>query len=99
MTPPGVNRRRADRLCSAVILCYTDSMQALNIQTRDGICPSYVFTPAGAGPWPAVLVFMDGLAIRPAMLELGERLATSIEAAAERHWRSLTALFDATLGQ
>jgi len=76
MTPPGVNRRRADRLCSAVILCYTDSMQALNIQTRDGICPSYVFTPAGAGPWPAVLVFMDGLAIRPAMLELGERLAT-----------------------
>jgi carboxymethylenebutenolidase len=51
-------------------------MSKINIQTRDGTCPSYVYQPAGNGPWPAVLVFMDGLAIRPAMLELGERLAT-----------------------
>jgi carboxymethylenebutenolidase len=51
-------------------------MEKLDIQTRDGICPSYVFRPEGAGPWPAVLVFMDGLGIRPAMLEIGERLAT-----------------------
>jgi len=51
-------------------------MTKLNIKTRDGLCPSYVYTPPGAGPWPAVLVFMDGLAIRPAMLELGERLAS-----------------------
>jgi carboxymethylenebutenolidase len=48
----------------------------IEIRTRDGICPSYVYRPAGGGPWPGVLVFMDGLAIRPAMLELGERLAT-----------------------
>src|SRR5215471_13487310 len=45
------------------------------IETNDGTCPSYVYKPSGAGPWPAVLVFMDGLGIRPAMLELGERLA------------------------
>jgi carboxymethylenebutenolidase len=51
-------------------------MSKIDIKTRDGICPSYVYQPAGKGPWPAVLVFMDGLAIRPAMLELGERLAT-----------------------
>jgi carboxymethylenebutenolidase len=51
-------------------------MSKINIKTRDGTCPSYVYQPAGKGPWPAVLVFMDGLAIRPAMLELGERLAT-----------------------
>jgi carboxymethylenebutenolidase len=51
-------------------------MSRIDIQTRDGRCPSYVFRPDGAGPWPAVLVFMDGLAIRPAMLQLGERLAT-----------------------
>ena len=50
-------------------------MQKIDIATRDGRCPAYVFHPAGAGPWPAVLVFMDGLGIRPAMLELGERLA------------------------
>jgi len=51
-------------------------MSKIDIKTRDGVCPSYVYQPAGEGPWPAVLVYMDGLAIRPAMLELGERLAT-----------------------
>jgi len=51
-------------------------MDRIDIQTRDGRCPSHVFRPAGAGPWPAVLVFMDGIGIRPAMLEVGERLAT-----------------------
>ncbi len=51
-------------------------MSKIEIKTRDGICPSYVYLPPGKGPWPAVLVFMDGLGIRPAMLELGERLAS-----------------------
>jgi len=47
----------------------------IEIKTKEGICPAYVYRPAGKGPWPAVLVFMDGLGIRPAMLEVGERLA------------------------
>ncbi|MGH8294268.1 MAG: dienelactone hydrolase family protein [Steroidobacteraceae bacterium] len=51
-------------------------MSKIDIQTRDGLCRSYLYRPAGAGPWPAVLVYMDGLAIRPAMLQLGARLAT-----------------------
>ncbi len=51
-------------------------MSKVDIKTRDGICPSYVYRPTGSGPWPAVLVYMDGIGIRPAMLELGERLAT-----------------------
>lgn len=51
-------------------------MTPVDIRTRDGRCPSYVYRPSGTGPWPAVLVYMDGLAIRPAMLELGERLAS-----------------------
>jgi carboxymethylenebutenolidase len=51
-------------------------MNIIEIKTRDGVCPCYEYEPAGAGPWPAVLVYMDGLAIRPAMLEIGERLAT-----------------------
>jgi carboxymethylenebutenolidase len=51
-------------------------MTKVEIGTRDGVCPSYVFQPAGKGLFPAVLVFMDGLGIRPAMLELGERLAS-----------------------
>jgi carboxymethylenebutenolidase len=51
-------------------------MNRVDIRTEDGTCPSYVFRPAGDGPWPAVLVYMDGVGIRPAMFEVGERLAS-----------------------
>lgn len=51
-------------------------MTTVEIPTRDGVCPSYVFRPAGTGPWPGVLMYMDGIGIRPEMLEVGERLAT-----------------------
>ncbi|HUJ28321.1 MAG TPA: dienelactone hydrolase family protein [Myxococcales bacterium] len=44
------------------------------IQTEDGSCPAYWFGPDGA---PGVLVFMDGVGIRPAMLEVGERLGAA----------------------
>lgn len=53
-------------------------MSRIEITTAEGICPSYVFRPAaGSGPWPGVLVYMDGVGIRPTMLELGVRLAKS----------------------
>lgn len=53
-------------------------MKAIDIKTRDGLCPSYIFQPdQGAPPWPGVLMYMDGLGIRPAMLEVAERLAKS----------------------
>lgn len=51
-------------------------MTKIEIETEDGICPSYVYRPTDGRPWPAVLVFMDGLGIRPAMLEIGEQLAS-----------------------
>lgn len=51
-------------------------MSRIEVQAKDGLCPCYVYRPAGVGPWPAVLVYMDGVGIRPAMLELGERLAS-----------------------
>jgi carboxymethylenebutenolidase len=48
------------------------------IETRDGRPEGHVFTPnTGKGPWPAVLFFMDGRGIRPALLEMGERLASA----------------------
>jgi carboxymethylenebutenolidase len=47
----------------------------MEIATPDGSCPSHVYRPTGAGPWPAVLMFMDGIGIRPAMLEVAEQLA------------------------
>ena len=49
----------------------------VQIITHDGSCPTHVFTPAGDGPWPGVLLFMDGIGIRPALFEMAERLASA----------------------
>src|ERR1700756_3796727 len=49
----------------------------ISIETGEGACPAYVYRPDRNGPGPGVLVFMDGIGIRPAMLEIGERLATN----------------------
>src|SRR5689334_5262613 len=51
-------------------------MNQVDIRTEDGICLSYVFRSAGGGPWPGVLVYMDGVGIRPAMFEVAERIAS-----------------------
>ena len=53
-----------------------DRRTEVAVATRDGRCPCHVWRPGGHGPRPAVLVYMDGIGIRPAMLEVGERLAT-----------------------
>lgn len=52
--------------------------ETIQIRTQDGVCPTHVFTPAKstAGPLPAVIFFMDGLGVRPALFEIGERLAS-----------------------
>ena len=51
------------------------SRTEVSIKTRDGDCPAYVFKPEGAGPWPAVIVYYDAPAIRPAMFDLAGRLS------------------------
>src|SRR5499427_9003902 len=51
------------------------SHEQVSIRTRDGACPAHVFTPAGAGPWPAAIFYMDGLGIRPTLFAMGRRLA------------------------
>lgn len=45
------------------------------IRTHDGDCPTHVLTPEGAGPWPAVIFYMDAGGIRPAVVEMAQRLA------------------------
>lgn len=50
-------------------------MDKTQIKTQDGNCPAYVFKPQGTGPWPAILFFMDGIGIRPAMFEMAEKMA------------------------
>ncbi|NKF22096.1 dienelactone hydrolase family protein [Solimonas marina] len=52
-------------------------MKKIDIKTADGVCPAYVFTPEGEGPWPAVLMYMDIFGVRPAAMELAERLASN----------------------
>jgi carboxymethylenebutenolidase len=52
------------------------SQQDVTIPTPDGDARAFVFTPdEGPGPWPAAIIFMDAPAIRPALFEMGERLA------------------------
>jgi len=49
--------------------------ETTSIRTKDGDCPAFVFTPKGVGPWPAVIFFMDGIAIRPTLFAMSARLA------------------------
>ena len=49
----------------------------VKIPTPDGDARAYTFTPEGAGPWPAVIFFMDAPAIRPALFQMCERLASN----------------------
>jgi len=48
----------------------------VKIPTPDGEARAYTFTPEGAGPWPAVIFYMDAPAIRPALFQMSERLAS-----------------------
>jgi carboxymethylenebutenolidase len=51
------------------------SYEQVSIQTHDGACPAYVFTPSGSDSHPAVIFYMDGLGIRPTIFDMGQRLA------------------------
>jgi len=47
----------------------------LQIETADGQCPTHVYHPEAGGPWPAVIMYMDGIGMRPALMEIAERIA------------------------
>ena len=52
------------------------SRSDVSIPTADGEALAFVFRPdAGRGPWPGVIFYMDGPAIRPALFEMAQRLA------------------------
>jgi carboxymethylenebutenolidase len=48
------------------------AMTATQIETQDGSCPAYVYGDRSA---PSVLVYIDGIGMRPAMQSLAERIA------------------------
>ena len=42
----------------------------VEINSKDGACRTSVFRPAaGVGPWPAVIFYMDAVAIRPTLYD------------------------------
>jgi carboxymethylenebutenolidase len=51
--------------------------ELVTLSTRDGACPTRVFVPEGAGPWPAAIFYMDAGGIRPTELGMAERLSAA----------------------
>jgi carboxymethylenebutenolidase len=49
--------------------------EQITIRTRAGECTLHVATPAADGSWPAVIFYMDAGGIRPAVIEMAQRLA------------------------
>ncbi|MCB8875940.1 dienelactone hydrolase family protein [Acidisoma silvae] len=49
--------------------------ETVTISTRDGACSAHVLTPAGAGPWPAIIFYMDAGGIRPGAIAMAQQLA------------------------
>ena len=54
------------------------SRTEIALKTDDGDARAFTFKPdEGKGPWPGVIFFMDAPAIRPALFEMCERLASN----------------------
>ncbi|WP_323011271.1 dienelactone hydrolase family protein [Castellaniella sp.] len=49
--------------------------EQVTIQTRDGECRVHVMSPSGRGPWPAAIFYSDAGGMRPAVVEMAQRLA------------------------
>ena len=54
----------------------TMSARIISIETKDGLVPCQFFTPPRSGPAPAVIFYMDGIGIRPALGGMAARLAS-----------------------
>jgi carboxymethylenebutenolidase len=50
---------------------------ATQIETGDGLCQVHAYFRDRGGPWPAVIVFMDGIGMRSAVLDIGARIAAA----------------------
>jgi carboxymethylenebutenolidase len=49
----------------------------VDIGTDDGIADCYVAQPPGAGPFPAVLFYPDGIGVRPRLYDMADRIAST----------------------
>ncbi len=49
--------------------------ETIEVRTTDGICPTHLFQPDKTGRHPGVVMFMDGLGMRPALFDMAARIA------------------------
>lgn len=49
--------------------------EKLIIPAADGAANCYAAHPQGSGPWPAVLLYMDAIGVRPALRSMAKRMA------------------------
>lgn len=49
--------------------------RSVDIPTRDGTADAYLVRPAGNGPVPGVLLFMDAIGLRPRLEDMADRIA------------------------
>ena len=47
----------------------------VSIPAPDGTCDATLHTPAGSGPWPAVIMFADAGGVRPTFHDMAQQLA------------------------
>jgi carboxymethylenebutenolidase len=50
---------------------------AFELETSEGACPCYAYSAPGDRPAPAVILYMDGMGIRPDLRGMAERLASN----------------------
>jgi carboxymethylenebutenolidase len=53
------------------------SQSQAQIKAADGVATVHVFQPAGKGPWPAAIIFMDAFGPRPGLFQMADRLASA----------------------
>ena len=53
------------------------SHEQISITTGDGECPCHVFAPDSGSQLPPIVLYMDAVGIRPALIGMAERLSTA----------------------
>jgi carboxymethylenebutenolidase len=49
----------------------------IDLRTANGVMDAYTFQPPGTGPWPAVIMYMDAMAVRLDLKAMAQRVAVN----------------------
>jgi carboxymethylenebutenolidase len=50
--------------------------EPFSLLTAHGVMDTHLTTPEHGGPWPAIILYMDAMGVRPALIGMAERLAS-----------------------